>query len=146
LPAEYIPQIGKGVALTQGSDFAIIAYGPVLLSAAVLAARRIQQELGLFIKVINLPWLNHIDSGWLTQELEHCDKVISLDNHYLIGGQGDRITNICQDKKIYRLAIQGYPVCGTNFEVLREHGIDCETIVAFLKTVINFSDHSIKKS
>ena len=138
LPTEYIPKIGRGVALTQGSDGVIIAYGPVLLSAAVMAAQRIYQDFGLSIKVINLPWLNRIDSGWLMAELGQCRNILSLDNHYLIGGQGDRITNICNDKIIYRLAIDRQPFCGTNFEVLESHGLDDESIVAFLKKVFCF--------
>lgn len=140
LPFDYIPKIGQGVALTQGSDAAIITYGPVLLSAAVSAARLVNAELGLSIKVINLPWLNRIDSTWLAQELEDVKKVVSLDNHYLIGGQGDRISAILIDdprtgKPFYKLGVDKHPSCGTNVEVLGIHGLDERSIFDFVKKI-----------
>ena len=137
LPSNYIPRVGQGVALLEGNDAAIIAYGPVLLSAAMMAARQIHTEFGLNIKVINLPWLNHVDADWLIQELEQIKNVISLDNHYLIGGQGDQIANVLarslpDSKILHRLGIDKIPACGMNAEVLVAHCLDQQKIFEFL--------------
>ena len=138
LPINYSPQLGRGVALTQGIDAAIIAYGPVLLSAAVLVAKKLRQERNLSVKVINLPWLNCIDSEWLVQELGQCIKIFSLDNHYLIGGQGDRIAEVFAKgmivgKTLHRIALEKIPVCGTSAECLEEHKLDCFGIKRLLQ-------------
>ena len=137
LPAAYKPQLGLGVALTEGNDAVVIAYGPVLLSAAVQAAQSLRDEQGLSVKVINLPWLNNINAEWLAHEVGTCTKIFSLDNHYLIGGQGDRIADIfasgvLSEKTLYRVGLDEIPACGTNPEILKAHGLDvsalCNTV------------------
>ncbi len=141
LPENYIPKVGQGVVLSDGIDAAIIAYGPVLLSKAIFGARQIKQELGLNIKVINLPWLNFIDENWLLQELGGIVNVIALDNHYLIGGQGDRVADVFarklqSGKVLYRFGIDKKPECGLNEEVLAAHGLDEMRLVDFIKTLV----------
>lgn len=133
LPANYRPELGKGVVLTEGKDVAIIAYGPVMLSVAVQAAQTLEAEHGISSKVINLPWLNHIDAKWLINELNGFKVIISLDNHYMIGGQGDRIAdailaNGILSSTLHRLALEQIPACGTNMEILQTHDLDSEAI------------------
>lgn len=137
LPSDYKPELGKGVTLIRGSDAAVIAYGPVMLSAAVRAARSLQKEHGLAVKVINLPWLNRIDAEWLAGELDGIAAVFSLDNHYLVGGQGDRIADALAGgagagKTLRRIALQAVPVSGLNPEVLEAHGLDDRSISAVI--------------
>jgi transketolase len=134
LPAGYKPELGKGVALTEGQDAIIIAYGPVMLSSAVQAAQALKSEHGITVKVINLPWLNHVDADWLVETLGNCQAVFSLDNHYLIGGQGDRIADAMASKgitrtKLHRVALNEIPACGTNPEILLTHGFDDKSLV-----------------
>lgn len=142
LPSDYKPQLGKGVILTEGKDAVLITYGPVLLSAAVQAAQSLSKESGLLVKVINLPWLNNIDAKWLTHELGTCAKIFSLDNHYLVGGQGDRIAEIIakealSEKKLFRVGIGEIPACGTNPEILKVHGLDSASISAVICAKLN---------
>ena len=56
------------MSLTNGTDAAIVSYGPVMLSQAVIAAKLLETE-GISLKGINLPWLNRIDGDWLLHEL-----------------------------------------------------------------------------
>lgn len=135
LPNHYQPQLGKGVTLINGSDAVIIAYGPVLLSAAMEVAAMMRTENDLSIKVINLPWLNIIDRDWLIHEVGVCKNIFSLDNHYVVGGQGDRIANIfatspLDGKVLHRIGLEQIPECGTNSEILGSHGLDSMTIKA----------------
>lgn len=140
VPASYRPELGKGVALTEGVDAAIIGYGPVVLSAAVDAARMLRDERGLAVKVINLPWLNCIDEPWLRSELRGIATVISIDNHYRIGGQGDRLADVLArdaTSRLWRIGVTKIPVCGTNAEVLAEHDLDSRAIAALVHSVLN---------
>jgi len=132
LPANYMSQRGKGVAITEGNDVAIIAYGPVMLSSAVQAAQMLKRNHGIAVKVINLPWLNEVDAEWLAETLGDCKKVLSIDNHYLIGGQGDRIADAVAttgiDVELQRLALSEIPECGTNPEILDAHKMSATAI------------------
>ena len=141
LPATYQPELGKGITLTQGKDAVIITYGPVMLSSAVQAAHALQGEHGISLRVINLPWLNHIDTDWLIDALKDIKTVFSVDNHYLIGGQGDRIADALASKGmtetiLTRLALNKIPACGTNPEILREHALDQIGIIQVVLSIL----------
>jgi len=129
LPVSYRPILGQGVTLVDGGDAVVIAYGPVLLSAAVQAADILAKKKGVGVKVINLPWLNHVDADWLMSEIGSCERIYCLDNHYVIGGQGDTIARaVIQTKhgniRMTCLGMEDIPPSGTNHEVLQSLGLD----------------------
>jgi len=143
LPADYIPVLGQGVALTEGQDAIIFTYGPVMLSAAVRVAQILKRDRDLAVKVINLPWLNAIDANWLAYVVGNCEYIFSIDNHYLVGGQGDRLADAMvksglTNAKLYRLGLNEIPASGTNSEILTRHGLDEISISNFIcKEMIN---------
>jgi transketolase len=134
-PQDFELELGKGVALVDGTDIAIIGYGPVLLSAAVQAAEILGREHHLSTKVINLPWLNNVDGEWFAKEILLCKRVICLDNHYLIGGQGDFIAraiagNRIDGLEISFLGVKDVPPSGTNLQVLEAVSLSVSEIVS----------------
>lgn len=144
LPPNYSSKLGEGVALTSGEDVAIISYGPVMLSIAMRVAENLKSNNGVGVKVINCPWLNHINSTWLVGELGKIQTVVSLENHFLIGGQGDRI---CQallmnfDKKFSFIhhGLSETPLCGSNSEILHAHNFEIRPLVS---RVLNSLKHA----
>ena len=85
LPENYKLQSGQGATITNGDDLLVIAYGPVMLAEAVKAAE-ILEKGKVRISVVNFPWLNTVDKGWLKELVLPFEKVLLLDNHYLHGG------------------------------------------------------------
>ncbi len=141
LPEGYRPKYGQGVTLIEGTDVTIIAYGPVMLSAAVQAAAILAKEKNLSVKVINLPWLNIVDSGWLKVTIGSCKHVLCLDNHYVIGGQGDVLSRTMiqwgnQNVQAHHLGLTEIPPCGTNQEVLQTVGLD---VISLVETIAHLS-------
>ena len=61
LPDDYQFTFGKGTVVIDGQDAVLFAYGPVMLNEAMLAAETLHGK-NLSLKVVNLPWLNRIDS------------------------------------------------------------------------------------
>lgn len=147
LPEGYRPEPGKGVALTGGNDAVIFAYGPVLLANAVEASSVIRQHYGLTVKVVNLPWLNRIDLEWLAGEVSGAPLVVSLDNHYLTGGQGEHLAaalKVCAPSvSHHRLGIEDIPLCGRNDEVLDHHGLSAKALVEFLAGALRATQKSL---
>jgi len=133
LPDDYEFVEGRGVALTEGDDVVLIGYGPVLLPQAIEASRMLR-ERGIGLKVVNLPWLNRIDSQWLRETVDGYRLMVTLDNHYVWGGQGEWL--MCQVSRLglaspprgVPLGVREIPACGTNAEVLRYHGLDAESL------------------
>jgi transketolase len=121
---------GRGTVVRPGRDATIVTTGPVMLAQAWAAIAGLADD-GLDVGLIALPWLKDVDGAWLA---EHCEgTVFTLDNHYLEGGQGDAVLSALQagaeaPPRVVKLGVDRVPVCGTNAEVLREHGVDAEGV------------------
>jgi transketolase len=133
---------GRGTVMTEGADAVLFAYGPVMLSEAVAAAQQLKADAGLGVRVINLPWLNRIDAGWLRDCIADVPYALSIDNHYLSGGQGERLAatiaefGLSRMPVIKRLGLDQIPACGTNAEVLQHHRLDRDGIAASIRAVV----------
>jgi len=135
------PTLGQGIAVTKGADVAVISHGPVMLSVAVEAARALSFDGGIGVKVINLPWLNHIDAEWLLAELAGIEHVFSLEDHYQIGGQGDRLgstlaVSSAGSHVFHHCGLDRVPSCGGNLEVLANLQLDVMSICDRIKRVL----------
>ncbi len=134
LPAGYEMEPGKGVVLRNGSDITIIGYGPVLLTEAFHAAELIEKQSNMSVKVVNLPWLNQVDGDWLVEAVKGNSVICTLDNHYIIGGQGQAVAAALamhSSEKMPRIrlfGIEDIPACGRNDEVLKAHGLNAESL------------------
>jgi transketolase len=129
LPKDYRLTPGRGVALRDGKDAVLFAYGPVMLHEALSASEQLQQR-GFGLKVVNLPWLNRVDRDWLNTEIGACRTVYVLEDHAPVGGLGDRLAAVLFGSpsspalRFVKFAVEGYPACGTPAEALQAHGLD----------------------
>ncbi len=133
LPRDYSPRPGRGVALTEGGDAVLISYGMVMLSEAYKAAEGLLAQ-GIGLKVVNLPWLNQVDHGWLKETVAGAKALFTLDNHYLVGGQGDSVlaalaeAGLAGSLRARKLGLTEVPPSGTNAEVLAHVGLDAKSL------------------
>jgi transketolase len=118
---------GRGTVLREGADGTFVCTGPVLVSQAWRAC----EELGDF-GLVALPWLRAIDGEWLAGVAR--GSIVCLDNHVLSGGQGEAVlAAFSRDApeaaaRTTLIGVDGVPVCGTNDEVLRAHGLDGDSL------------------
>jgi transketolase len=143
LPPEYRLEEGRGTILVEGDDAILFGYGPVLLPQAHAAAATLRSEHGIGLRVVNLPWLNRVDDAWLREVLGERRHVFTLDNHYVLGGQGQflaaRIAGFDLDSRpqVHTLGVTDIPVSGQNDEVLRAHGLDSAALVDAVQGVLS---------
>ena len=129
LPADYRLQFGRGVALSEGDDAILFAYGPVMLHEALGAAEFLQEQ-GFGLKVVNMPWLNRIDHAWLRETVAPYRHLYVVEDHFPVGGLGDAMLNVLNElgeieaRSLRKLAVVGWPACGTPVEALGYHGLD----------------------
>jgi transketolase len=139
LPAGYRPETGKGVALTEGGDAALVASGPTALSQAVGAARILAAE-GIGLSVVNLPWLNRVDADWLADTVAGRRLLVTLDDHYVAGGQGEKLlaalVRVGAVVKTISLGLAAVPPCGQAAEVLQALGLDSAGIAASVRNAL----------
>jgi transketolase len=134
-PASARVQPGRGWVARPGADAVVFGYGPWLLSNAWHAAEEIEKTTGSRLRIVNLPWLNRVDAGWLKETIGACRTIITLDNHYLHGGQGEMLAAAIAElgldpaARVSRIGVTELPECGTNDEVLAHHGLDVAGLV-----------------
>jgi transketolase len=101
---------GKAQVLKKGKDVTFITCGPLLPKA--LAASELLEKEGLSATVINNAFVNRPDLETITNCLaETKGRVITLEDHQLVGGMGAQLTHALAlknvDFKIKCLATQG---------------------------------------
>ncbi|MBM3779920.1 MAG: transketolase [Acidimicrobiia bacterium] len=138
LPFTYRPggpvRPGVGWMVRPGDDLVVIGYGPWLLSNAWEAAAALDRE-GLSVRLVNLPWLNRVDAQWLSEVIGSCTAVVTLDNHYVHGGQGGMVAAAVAGLgrspgvRVTSLGVTDLPECGGNDEVLAHHRLDVASFV-----------------
>jgi len=144
LPDGYRFERGRGAVLTDGQDIALFAYGPVVLNEA-LSAAEILSARGIFIRVVNMPWLNRVDTKWLAEAVRGCRHLLVVEDHAPIGGLGDRLfeelnrLELKQDLQFHKVAVEGYPVFGTPQEALQHHGLDGLSLASRMEQLISGS-------
>ena len=129
------PEVGTGWVVRDGSDGVIFGYGPWMLANAFEAAAHLQQTAGLNLRIVNLPWLNRVDRGWLREVIGTRRAIVTLDNHYLTGGQGEMLgaavagLGLEPAARVTSIGVTELPECGTNDEVLAYHGLDVAGLI-----------------
>jgi transketolase len=146
MPFDYVAgqsiAVGRGWVVRPGTDAVVIGYGPWLLANAYDAALEIEKASGASIRLVNLPWLNRVDPAWLRQVIGACRSIVTLDNHYVHGGQGELVAAAIAElglepaARVTRVGVAVLPECGTNDEVLAHHGLDVAGLVTSLRKAV----------
>jgi transketolase len=127
---ELVP--GRGTVLRPAGDVLFVAAGPILVAAAWQAAALLAGA-GLESGVVALPWLRDIDGAWIAETASSAS-IFCLDNHYIVGGQGDAVLaalvanapEVAQ--RVHKIGVTSIPKSGENNEVLHAHGLDAKGI------------------
>ena len=127
---ELVP--GRGTVLREGGEGVFVAAGPVMVAAAWRAAALLAQD-GYEAGVVALPWLRDVDGSWLADVAGNA-QIFCLDNHYVVGGQGDAVLAALAAEapeaaaRVRKIGVTSVPKSGGNDEVLRAHELDAEGI------------------
>ena len=98
------------------------------------------------VRLVNLPWLNRVDADWLRDAIGGRRSVVTLDNHYLHGGQGEMIAaaiaglGLARSPLVTRLGVTELPECGTNDEVLAYHRLDVPSLVEAFRGALSHGE------
>ncbi len=142
-PANHRVEVGKGWVARPGDDAVVFGYGPWMLSNAWHAAEEIEKATGSRMRIVDLPWLNRVDAAWLKETLGSCRTIVTLDNHYVQGGQGEMLgaaiaeLGLDPSARLTRIGVAELPECGTNDEVLAHHGLDIAGLVKQFRAALD---------
>ncbi|HET7367296.1 MAG TPA: transketolase C-terminal domain-containing protein [Gaiella sp.] len=120
--------VGHGTVLRDGGDAVLLAYGPVMLHEALLAAELLADRGELSLRVVATPWLNRFDESWFAAEVATQEHLFVLEDHAPVGGLGDRVRAVLPGHVVSVFGVEGWPACGTPAEALAFHGLDAASL------------------
>ena len=132
---DYPFEIGKANVLREGGDAAIFACG-LMVSESLEAAKLLEAE-GIHASVINVHTIKPIDADCVTKYAEKCGKVITVEEHSVIGGLGDAVADVLMGKvncKFHKIGVQDqFGQSGKAADVLREYRLTADLIAEDIK-------------
>lgn len=124
-------EIGKMVQFGDGTDGTIFATGVAVSEA--LKAQEILIKKGKYVRVIDVHTIKPIDTEMIIKCAKETEKLVSVEDHNVIGGLGSAISEVLTanyPKKLERLGINDtFGVSGNAKELLHYFKIDCDAIV-----------------
>ena len=127
--------IGKGEILKDGTDVAIIANGLLVYKAMVAAAEL--EEQGIHAMVINMATIKPLDEELVLFAAEKCGKIITCEEHSIVGGLGEAVCSCLSEKKptpVKRIGVNDvFGYSGPADALLKEFGLSAEHIVEVAK-------------
>ncbi|MBQ2893547.1 MAG: transketolase family protein [Oscillospiraceae bacterium] len=124
-------QIGKGEILRDGTDVAIIANG--LLVYEAIKAGEALAEAGINAMVINMATIKPLDEELVLAAAKKCGKVITCEEHSVIGGLGEAVCGLLSEKLptvVRRIGVNDeYGHSGPATDLLKQFGLSAEHIV-----------------
>ena len=128
-------EIGKANVLREGSDVAIFACG-LMVNEALLAAQALADD-GIDAAVINVHTIKPIDAACITRYAQQCGKVVTVEEHSVIGGLGDTVAEVLMGKvncQFLKIGVNDqFGQSGKAADVLREYGLTADQIAARIR-------------
>ena len=132
---DYKFEIGKGEVLKEGKDVAIIANG-LLVYEAIVAGEELAKA-GIDAMVINMPTIKPLDEELVIAAAKKCGKVITCEEHSVIGGLGEAVASCLAEKcptLVKRIGVNDeFGHSGPAVDLLKQFGLSAENIVATAK-------------
>ena len=100
-------EIGKAVQIGEGTDGTVFATG-VTVAEAIKAQENLKQK-GINIRVVDIHTIKPIDKETIIKCAKETKKLISIEDHNIIGGIGSAISEVLTDEypcKLIRLGIK----------------------------------------
>lgn len=135
---DYEFEIGKAVKLSEGTDITFIAAGTMV--AASMEAKKLLEEQGLSVGVINMHTIKPIDANAINEAVENSKMIVTVEEHNILGGLGSAVSEVVgqNDKKVQLLTLginDRYTKAAEYHDLLDEYGLTPEKIAASTKEV-----------
>ncbi len=128
-------EIGKGEILRDGTDVAIIANG--LLTYEAIVAGEELAAAGINAMVINMATIKPLDEELVLAAAKKCGKVITCEEHSVIGGLGEAVCSVLSEKcptVVRRIGVNDeFGHSGPAAALLKQFGLSSEHIVEVAK-------------
>lgn len=124
-------EIGKMIQIGEGTDAAIFATG-VTVSEAIKAQKELKEK-GIDVRVVDVHTIKPLDKEMIIKCAKETKRLISIEDHSIIGGLGSAIAEVLTEKlptKLERMGVNDtFGKSGKAEELLKYFKIDSSSIV-----------------
>lgn len=134
-------EIGKAIKYRDGSDVTLITTG-MMLDETIKAAKHLEQN-GIEAEVIHVHTIKPIDIGAVVQSAAKTKRVVTVEEHSIIGGLGSTVAEILAENQPVRLRRIGtndrFGVSGKMPELLDFFELRASRIVAAVEELLDIA-------
>ncbi len=131
-------EIGKANVLREGADVAVFACG-IMVKTALDCADELAKQ-GVSAAVINVHTLKPIDRDCVLKYAKKCGKVVTVEEHSVIGGLGDAVADVLignGDYKFKKIGVQDrFGQSGKPDDLLEEYGLSQSQVFKGIQSVL----------
>ena len=124
-------EFGKGIQIGNGTDATIFATG-VTVSEALKSKGELANK-GINVRVVDIHTIKPIDKDLIVKCAEETNKLISIEDHNIIGGLGSAISEVLTEfypKKLIRLGVKDmFGKSGKAFDLMKFYHITSDDIL-----------------
>lgn len=128
---DYKFEIGKGEVIREGTDITIIANG-LMVAEAIEAGKELEAK-GISAEIINIATIKPLDEDLIVASAEKTGKVITVEEHNIIGGLGEAVCSALAEKcptPVKRIGVNDeFGHSGPAKDLLKQFGLSAENIV-----------------
>ena len=128
-------EVGKAKQIGDGTDATIFASG-VTVSEAIFAMEKLKEE-GINVRVVDICSIKPIDRDMIVKCAKETKKLVSVEDHSVIGGIGSAIADILIEEypcKLTKIGINDtFGKSGKANELVKYYGLDSESIIKVIK-------------
>lgn len=139
-PKEYKFDINAGIKIIEGNDLTIVTNGETL--AETIEAQKLLKEKGIDAEILHYPVVKPFSADELIKSASKTKKVITVENHSIIGGLGSAVCEALSEKlptMVYRIGTRDtFGQSGEQRKLMELYGLTaekiCEQIIKFMET------------
>lgn len=124
-------EIGKAVQIGKGTDGTIFATGDTVAEA--IKAKDMLEKQGKYIRVVDIHTIKPIDKDMIIKCAKETEKLLSVEDHNIIGGLGTAISDVLTEyypKLLTKLGVKDtFGKSGKAEELMNYFEIDADAIV-----------------
>lgn len=128
-------ELGKAIQFGEGKKATVFATG-IMVAEALKAKEELEKD-GIDIRVIDIHTIKPIDEDIIIKAAKETEKLISIEEHSIIGGLGTAISEVLTDKHPAKLVRMGMKDCfgksGNATALLKYFGLTSKEIVEEVK-------------
>lgn len=128
-------EIGKAVQIGEGTEATLFSTG-VTVSQCLKAKEELEKE-GINVRVIDIHTIKPIDKEIIIRCAKETNKLISVEDHNIIGGLGTAISDVLIENypcKLTKIGIRDtFGKSGKAEELLKYYGLTAENIIEVVK-------------